>query len=206
MTRKYDKYICQLKHNVLQEYRPGIYSYELKALAKRFKIKDGHKLIMSWYRQWDGDVDSLKPTSKGCRSRTMTRKQVRHHILEFVESMNNKHVAVDYNVVQAHIESVLKRRVPIRTIRRYAENSFWENIGRFRRSLQRINNDRLIFIDETAMYSIIIHHKTLVTPGEQPLILVAQPSAYAKRYDFVGAINGSQSIAYMTLTPEDRNN
>ncbi|CAF4308415.1 unnamed protein product, partial [Rotaria sordida] len=31
------------------------------------------------------------------------------------------------------------------------------------------------------MYSIIIHHKTLVTPGEQPLILVAQPSAYAKR-------------------------
>ncbi|CAF1480254.1 unnamed protein product [Rotaria sordida] len=184
MTRKYEKYTRQFKHNVLQEYRPGIYSYGFKALAKRFKIKGGHKLIMSCYRRWNGGVDSLKPTSKGCRSHTMTRQQVRHYILEFVGLMNNKYVAVDYNVSQEHIESVLKRKVPIRTIRRYgkecgikwkkpseitsrdAENSFWKNIGRFRRSLQRIGNDRLIFIDETAIYSIMIPYKTLVAPDK----------------------------------------
>ncbi len=46
--------------------------------------------------------------------------------------------------------------------------------------------------------------KTLVAPGQQPFVLVKQPSAYAKRYDFIGAINGSQSTACMKLFPEDR--
>ena len=86
-----------------------------------------------------------------------------------------------------------------------ADDSFWNNIGQFRRSLQRIGNDRLIFIDEIAIYSVVIPHKTLVAPGQQPLFLVTQPSKYAKRYDFIGAVNGSQPIACMTLSPEDRN-
>jgi len=38
------------------------------------------------------------------------------------------------------------------------------------------------------------------------LILVREPSAYPKRFDFIGVINGSQSIACGTLTPEDRVN
>ena len=46
--------------------------------------------------------------------------------------------------------------------------------------------------------------RTLVTPGREPLIIVEKPSAYAERYDFIGAINGSQAIASMTLTPDDR--
>ncbi|CAF1539553.1 unnamed protein product [Rotaria sordida] len=171
MTRKYEKYTCQFKHDVLQEYRPGIYGYGFKALAKRFKIKGGHKLIMSCYRRWKGGVDSLKPTSKGCRSHTMTRQQVRHYILEFVGLMNNKYVAVDYNVSQEHIESVLKRKVPIRTIRRYGKEC-----------------------------GITWKKPSEITSRDD-----TQPTAYAKRYDFVGAINGSQSIACMTLTPEDRN-
>jgi hypothetical protein len=54
------------------------------------------------------------------------------------------------------------------------------------------------------MYSTMIPQQTLVVPGQQPFILVKEPSAYAKRYDFIGAVNGSQAIACMTLTPEDR--
>ncbi|CAF4035503.1 unnamed protein product, partial [Rotaria sordida] len=179
---------------------------------------------MNWYRQWDGTVDSLNQESKGGRARTMTQQEVKVYILEFVKSMNNKSVYVDYKKVHAHMKFVLKREVSIRTLRRYGKESgikwkkktreitlrdadeiFWYNIGQFRRSLQRIANDRLIFIDETAVYSIMIPRKTLVAPGQQSLILVTQPSAYAKRYDFIGAIYGSQSIACMILTPEDRN-
>ncbi len=37
---------------------------DLNHLAKRFKIKDGHKLIMRWYRQWDDTVDSFKSKAK----------------------------------------------------------------------------------------------------------------------------------------------
>ncbi|CAF3554161.1 unnamed protein product [Rotaria sp. Silwood2] len=46
--------------------------------------------------------------------------------------------------------------------------------------------------------------RTLVVSGNQHLILVEKPSAYSQRYDFIGAINGSQSIAYIVLTPDDR--
>jgi len=35
---------------------------------------------------------------------------------------------------------------------------------------------------------------------------VEKPSAYDERYDFICAINGSQAIACMTLTPADRKN
>ena len=54
------------------------------------------------------------------------------------------------------------------------------------------------------MYSTMVPQRTLVAPGQQPVILVRQPSAYAKRFDFIGAINGSQPIACGTLTPEHR--
>jgi hypothetical protein len=46
--------------------------------------------------------------------------------------------------------------------------------------------------------------RTLVAPEHQPFIIVDKPAAYAERYDFIGAINGSQLIACMTLTPVDR--
>ena len=46
--------------------------------------------------------------------------------------------------------------------------------------------------------------RTLVVPKHEPLIIVEKRLAYAERYDFIGAINGSQAIAGMTLTPSDR--
>src|SRR5579871_6062126 len=50
----------------------------------------------------------------------------------------------------------------------------------------------------------MIPRQTLVAPGQQPLILVQKPSAYAKRFDFIGAVNDSQPIACGTFTPENR--
>ncbi|CAF1085576.1 unnamed protein product [Didymodactylos carnosus] len=43
-----------------------------------------------------------------------------------------------------------------------------------------------------------------MAPQNQPLVLVEKPSAYSQRFDLIGAINGSQSIACMVLTPNDR--
>jgi len=82
----------------------------------------------------------------------------------------------------------------------------WNDIAKFRRFLQRIGNNRLIFIYEIAVYAVMPPLQTLVAPGHEPLIIVEKPSRYAERYDFIGAINGSQAIACMTLTPTDRKN
>ena len=74
------------------------------------------------------------------------------------------------------------------------DDLFWHDIGQFRRSLQWIANDQLIFIDEIAIYFDLLPRKTRVAPDQQLFVVVKQPSAYP--------INGSQSIACMTLSRE----
>jgi transposase len=121
MMNKSDWYTNLFKHNVLTEYRPGVYGFEFKSLAKRFKIKGGHKLIMHWYRQWDGTVESLNQKLKGGRPRTMTKKEVKLYILDFVNMMNNQYKPVNYKMVQLHIEASLDKKVPLSTIQRYGK-------------------------------------------------------------------------------------
>ncbi len=76
-----------------------------------------------------------------------------------------------------------------------------KEVAVFRKSVQRIGNRRLIFLDKTTIHSVMSSRQTHVAPDQQPLIKVDTPSAYAQRYDFIGSINGSQSIAHMTFTP-----
>ncbi|CAF3898161.1 unnamed protein product [Rotaria sp. Silwood1] len=178
---------------------------------------------MNWYRQWDGTVQSLNTRSKGGRPRTMTKNEVKQYILGFVTKMNKQFKPVNYRIVQANVESLVNKKVPLSTIQRYGkeecglrwrktheltsrdvDNQHWNNIAKFRRFLQRIGNDRLVFIDEIAIYAIMLPCHTLVAPGQEPLVIVEKPSAYAERYDFIGAINGSQAISCMILTPTDR--
>ncbi len=103
---------------------------DLNHIAKRFKIKGGHKLIMRWYRQWDDTVDSLNPKPKGCRARTMTTQEVKHHILDFVELMNSKRIPVNYKIMYLHVESSLGRKVPLRNIKRYGKEECGINCKR----------------------------------------------------------------------------
>ncbi len=117
--KQHNKYTSIFKHNVLEEYRLGIHRFGFKCLARRFKIKGGHKLIMNWYRQWDGTVQSLNPRSKGGRPRTMTKNEVKHYVLGFVNRMNNQFKPVNYRMVQSNVESLLNKKVPLSTIQRY---------------------------------------------------------------------------------------
>ncbi|CAF0985160.1 unnamed protein product [Didymodactylos carnosus] len=223
MTKGHETYTASFKNNVLQEYRRGIHGCGFKSLAKGCKIKGGHTLIAQWYRQWDGTIGSLERKSGGGRPRSMTKQEVTRYILNFVKRKNRQYKPVDYRTVQSHIDTSLHRKVPLSTIQRYGRKEcgikskqtneliprdldpgYWMEIANFRRLLQRIGNDRLIFFDETAVYYTMYPRRTLVAPGQQALIIVDKPSAYASRYDLTGAINGSQPIACMVLTPDDR--
>ena len=86
------------------------------------------------------------------------------------------------------------------------DTQHWNDIAKFRRFLQRIGNNRLVFIDEMAIYSIMPPRRTLFAPEHEPLIIVEKPSAYAERYDFIGAIIGFEAIACMILSPADQKN
>jgi hypothetical protein len=121
MKSTYNSYSSIFKHNVLEEYRPGVYGCGFKSLAKRFKIKGGHKLIMRWYRQWNGTVQSLDQKLKDGGPSTMTKSEVKHYLSDFVATMNSQHKPVNYKIVQLHIEDSLGKRVPLSDIQRYGK-------------------------------------------------------------------------------------
>ena len=95
MMTQYNKFTSVFKHNVLQEYRYGIYGCRFRSLAKRFKIKGGHKLIMSWYAQWNSTVESFESKWAGGRPRTMIKDQVTDYIF-FVDEMNMQYKPINY--------------------------------------------------------------------------------------------------------------
>lgn len=84
------------------------------------------------------------------------------------------------------------------------DEDYWIKFTEFPKSLRGIQMDQLIFIDEVAIYSTMVPQRTLKGLGQQPLMLVRESSAYAKRFDFSGTINGSQPVACGTITPEHR--
>lgn len=73
-----------------------------------------------------------------------------------------------------------------------------------RRKLQRLNKSRLLFLDETAVRLSEAPTSTLVAPGEQPYVVVADTTSYAKRFDMIACINGDRAFAPVIYTPKER--
>ncbi|CAF4377118.1 unnamed protein product [Didymodactylos carnosus] len=108
-------------------------------------------------------------------------------------------------MIQGHVENSLNKQVPLKKIQRYGrqecginserikelttrdiDNDYWHSIAKFRRCLQRLANNRLIFIDEAAVYYNTYPHRALVAPQNQPLVLLEKPSACSQRFDLIG--------------------
>jgi hypothetical protein len=77
----------------LEEYRRGVFGSGFKSLAKRFKIKDGEKPIIHWYRQCDGMVQSLNKKAPLSTIKRYGREEcglrwIKTH--EFIEGRNKE--------------------------------------------------------------------------------------------------------------------
>jgi hypothetical protein len=73
-----------------------------------------------------------------------------------------------------------------------------------RRKLQRINKERVLFLDETAARLSEAPTSTIVLPGEQQYVLATDTSSYAKRFDMIACCNGKQVFAPCIYTPQER--
>jgi len=82
--------------------------------------------------------------------------------------------------------------------------SFCEEIANFRRWAQRISNDRLVFLDETAMKVNQAPSTTLVMPGESEYVIVEDDTSYAARYDMIGVCTGKEMLPSIVYSPADR--
>lgn len=73
-----------------------------------------------------------------------------------------------------------------------------------RRKLQRLEKNRVIFLDETAMRLSAAPTTTVVLPGQQPYVLATETASYSKRFDMIAAVNGNQVFIPKIWAPLDR--
>ena len=124
IINQYEKYTASFEQKILEEYRPEVHGSGFKSVAKRFKIKDDHQLIKSWYRQWDGSVQSLHVKQRTDRPRKLTTEEMKRYILNFVETMNDPDKPVNYKMVQAHVQASLNRKGPLAAMKRYGRMEY----------------------------------------------------------------------------------
>jgi hypothetical protein len=89
MTTKYTSYSPLEMHKILKQYKPNVKGSGFKALATRFKVKGGAKLIRIWFGKWDGTENSLKKISGGDHRSILTEKEKKKHISEFIDKASD---------------------------------------------------------------------------------------------------------------------
>jgi hypothetical protein len=104
-------------HTILLQYKPGVRGNGFRALATKFRIKGGHKLISSWYSKWDGTELSLEKQSGGDKRSILTPKERKKHIYDFVDK-KSKSEAVKYTEVKKNVEKKTNKRPALRTVQR----------------------------------------------------------------------------------------
>lgn len=77
-------------------------------------------------------------------------------------------------------------------------------IAEFRRWAQPIDNDKILFIDETHLRVNEAPRRTLVASGEQPLVLVDENTQYAARFDMIAGVIGDRALMPIIFSPADR--
>lgn len=79
-----------------------------------------------------------------------------------------------------------------------------DSIAELRRQIQVVGADHVIFLDEVPFKLSEAEDHTLVVPGQQPIIEVAENTTYAPRYDMIAACTHTQTFPPIIFTPADR--
>lgn len=122
MESAYSHYTPQFLHSILLEYKRGVRNFGFKALAKRFKIKGGHQLLMYWYKRWDGTESSLAKHSGGDRRSILTPEEKKKYVRDFIDK-KSKTEAAQYAEVKENIEKKTGKVPELRTVRDYGKQS-----------------------------------------------------------------------------------
>jgi hypothetical protein len=116
MQNSYDEYSPHFIHTVLQ-YRKGVRGYGLGALAKKFNIKGGKKLISYWLQKWDTTESSLMKQSGGDTRSILTNKEKKVHVYDFVDKKRQVEAAT-YEEVKRNVEKKTKKTLSLTTVKR----------------------------------------------------------------------------------------
>lgn len=111
----------QQKHNILTHYSAHQRGAGFKALARRFAVQGGHKLIREWHARWDGTPVSLEHKGGAGRPRVLSTRQVQQHVRAPILRANQAHTAIHYTDLRASIQRKTGKSPSLRTVQRYGK-------------------------------------------------------------------------------------
>jgi hypothetical protein len=230
----YKHYTPQEIQSILEEHEPGVRGKGLKTLAKQHNIKGGHNLIKYWLSKWDGTVKSLEGMGGGDRRSILTDQEKKKHVDRFITKRSKKDAvqypevkANIENKTGKDISIQTVRRIghelghSSKKVKRLLESEgmfrspfpyellldtedFKENVAGFRRKCQRVDKNRLVFIDGTGMRSEPRKLRALAPRGTTPRVKAEKHEKYEPRVDMWGAIAYSGPLVCQTLTSQQR--
>ncbi|HSA76752.1 MAG TPA: hypothetical protein VLE02_04325 [Nitrosarchaeum sp.] len=77
-------------------------------------------------------------------------------------------------------------------------------IASMRKKIQRIDKNKVLFLDEVAIKLNEAQNYTIVLPGEKPNVIATDTTSYSKRYDMIACCNGEQVLPPIIFSPKDR--
>ena len=102
-------------HNILLEYKPGVWGSGFLALSKKYQVQGGSKLISEWYKKWDGTESSLRKQSGGDVRSILTPKEKKLHIRNFVTKKSKVEAAI-YPEVKKNVEKKTGKDISLRSV------------------------------------------------------------------------------------------
>jgi hypothetical protein len=114
-----NKYDTSFKQRVLEHYQPHVRGSGFQALADRYDIAGGRRVVRSWYGRWDGTPQSLERREGSGRPTILSPTQIHRHIGIPIKRSNAQHHAIHYNELYASINAKTGKEVSPSTVRRY---------------------------------------------------------------------------------------
>ena len=115
------RYTAAHKHSILTHYRAGERGSGFHALARRFAVTGGARLIQLWQQQWDGTPQSLERRAVSGRPRALSSREVQRYVRTPLLRANRAHKVVHYPAVTAAVRAVTGKIVSGRTVRHYGK-------------------------------------------------------------------------------------
>jgi transposase len=123
MGKRYEDYGVAFKLRVVQDYKRGVPGHGAQAVAKKWKVTGGKKLVRLWAAQYDGTRESLRKHTHPNRPRLLSPQQADAHIGAVARDRQQQHRAIDYARITSEVQRRTGTAVSYATVKRYGHDS-----------------------------------------------------------------------------------
>jgi transposase len=110
---------AEQKHYILTQYSPRDRSRSFSAVASRFGVPGGKSTVQRWYKQWNGNMESLKHKKGQGRPSILNRNERTRLIIQPILRKNRAHTPVHYSDLLQSVQQKSGKKVALRTIQAY---------------------------------------------------------------------------------------